>query len=225
MEFDINKVYTALNAEELKAGSNVALADSLSNLKNDVRNGLFYTLESVRGEDQSERFVRRGGIAFALCYLVSEPQMDWIVYLNRRNTGDYYLTSCRSDMWERVQKDYGAKTKLYSGTDEKCESWYIPRKHLADVIAQWEDGKIIQFLEDSTGSWIVVEEPKWFTDTQYRVKPESLKWTDLKVGDIVKKGNKLSIVDSIISGNTDAHIHIAGSGWADEERLEFWEKV
>ena len=193
MEFDISKVYTALNAEEVKAGSKVVLANTLKKLKEDVKDERFDTLESVIGEDQSERFVREGGISFALCYLVDKPQLDWVVYLNRRNTdgnitSNYYLTACRSDRWEQVQKDYGAKVMLYSGTEEECEDWYIPRRHLADIIAQWEDGKEIQ-MYIKNGYWVDVANPSFSPDTEYRVKPESLKWTDLNIGDVLKNKN------------------------------------
>ena len=233
MEFDINKVYTALNAEEVRDGSKVALADTLKDLKEDVRDECFDTLESVRDEDQSERFVRKGGIAFALCYLVDEPQIDWIVYLNRRNTGDcnttsnYYLTACRSDRWEQVQRDYGAKGMLYKGTEEECEDWYIPRRHLADIIAQWEDGKEIQmYIENGYVSnrkgWVDVSNPSFSPDSEYRVKPESLKWTDLKIGDVLK--NKNSNETIMVTGiMPQAGAVCLASHYSND--LDSWEKV
>ena len=232
MEFDKSKVYTALNAEELEVGSKAALADSISDLKWDVRDESFDILEAVNGEDRAERFVRKGGVSFALCYLVSKPQpdWDWIVYLNRKFPDNYYLTSCRSDVWESVQRDYGAKAKLYQGTEKECEDWFTARKHLANIIAQWEDGKEIQsYINDgyvhNRNGWVDVANPGWDVGMEYRVKPEPLKWTDLNVGDVVGAKGQISIVDSILSVDTDAHIHIGGFGWVDDEKLESWEKV
>lgn len=232
MEFNKSKVYTALNAEEVRDGSKVVFADSLKDLKEYVKDECFDTLESVRGEDQSERFVRKGGIAFALCYLVDEPQIDWIVYLNRRNTdgnitSNYYLTACRSDRWEQVQKNYGAKVMLYSGTKEECEDWYIPRRHLADIIAQWEDGKEIQmYIEngyvDNRNGWVDVANPSFSPDSEYRVKPESLKWTDLKVGDVLK--NKNSNETRMVTGITPQADSVCLADCYTNDLSE-WEKV
>ena len=225
MDFDKSKVYTALNADELKVGSKVAFADSLSSLKRDVREERFDILEYVRSEEVAERFVRKGGLAFSLCYLVSksEPDWDYIVYLNRRikNPDNYYLTACRSDTWEQVQKDYGAKTKLFEGTEKECEYWYTARKHLANIIAQWEDGKDIQI--HCNGVWRNVCNLSWDIDTEYRVKPESsLKWTDLKVGDILK--NKTSGETRMVTGIMPAGKSVCLANYYTND-LDEWEKV
>lgn len=228
MEFDKSKVYTALNAEELEIGSKVAFADSLSDLKWDVRDETFDILEAVRGEDKSERFVREGGIAFSLCYLVSKPEYDydWIVYLSRRkkNPEEYYLTVCRSDVWEQVQKDYGAKAKLFVGTNDECDKWYVSRRHFADVIAAWEDGKVIQYNSGNGWEDCCDNKPAWDVTSQYRIKPEGLKWTDLKIGDIVKSGTITAMVNAIdTEGGWNSHICLAN--WISDAKLESWEKI
>lgn len=45
-------------------------------------------------------------------------------------------------------------------------------KHYAIIVA-WADGKTIQVLRDS-GQWedLIATSPCWFTDSQYRIKPE-----------------------------------------------------
>ena len=75
MEFDKSKVYTALNADELKIGSKVITADSITVLKDyvcDHRN--ISELITIRDESSTYRFIARGFAANAFCYLVSEPE-------------------------------------------------------------------------------------------------------------------------------------------------------
>lgn len=74
MEFDKSRVYTALNADKLKVGSKVAVADDLSHLKSFVKTEVFRTLENVCDEGNTFRFVANGGLLFSLAYLVSEPE-------------------------------------------------------------------------------------------------------------------------------------------------------
>lgn len=78
MVFDKNKVYTSLNADELKIGSRVILADSLECLKDSVTYGhSIVPLVEVRGEGYSTRFFD-GKNGWCLAYLVSEPaKLNW----------------------------------------------------------------------------------------------------------------------------------------------------
>lgn len=74
MEFDKSKVYTALNADEVKLGSNVFVADDLSTLRQIVENSTgkySETLNAVKPDDCTYRFATDN--SYALCYLVSEP--------------------------------------------------------------------------------------------------------------------------------------------------------
>ena len=72
MQFDKSKVYTALNADELKIGSKVLLADTLSELKRLVENNVIPdTLEFVRAETYQMRFL--SGTGFNLAYLIASP--------------------------------------------------------------------------------------------------------------------------------------------------------
>lgn len=74
MEFDKSKVYTALNADELKPGSTVIVADDLATLRQKVEvNNCPDTLEKVQDECNAYRF-HVNEIDFMLCYLVSEPE-------------------------------------------------------------------------------------------------------------------------------------------------------
>lgn len=228
MEFLTERCYTALNADELKIGSKVIFAPTIGDLKQYVKSycdALSSTVDGIMPEYSPDRFLSNDK-CYNLAYLISEPK-DWIVYLSRRKDIEPYLTACRSDTWEEVQKDFGAKTKLFEGTEDEVDNWYTARKHLANVIAAWEDGKAIQFFDDSIGDWADVEKPKWSTDNRYRIKPEEkkLKWTDLKIGDIICSGKMSYMITGIDAKNvTESHIHFAGK-WRGDFELEGWEKV
>ena len=87
MEFDKNGVYTALNADELKVGSKVIVANNLGSLKARVDeyydNGddtYIRTIKSIETEDCEKRFEVStivGGYSTVYCglvYLISEAE-------------------------------------------------------------------------------------------------------------------------------------------------------
>ena len=124
MDFDVARVYTAANADELKVGSKVIVADTLGGLKNLVRDaGDISKLKEVCEEDVGHRFKVNDG-SYALAYLVE--------------------------------------------------------------------------------------------------KPAKLKWTDLKVGDVLTKDGKTGLV-ALIDSFTPPHIYIGGS-WVTDEELEEWRR-
>lgn len=76
MEFDINRVYTAVNADVLKPGSKVLVADDIATLRQRVEDSTGEypeTLNEVNPDDCTYRF-HVGGIDSMLCYLISEPK-------------------------------------------------------------------------------------------------------------------------------------------------------
>lgn len=80
MEFDNSKVYTALNADELKIGSKVIVANDLAHLKVFVCDDFTCILEKVLDEESTCRFVANDGAPYSLAYLVSEPEekkLEW----------------------------------------------------------------------------------------------------------------------------------------------------
>lgn len=83
MEFQKERVYTALNAEELRIGSKVIIADSLGALKNLVDKGdkrNIHNLVKVYEEAAQHRFKVDNGFdsEYALAYLVEEPsKLKW----------------------------------------------------------------------------------------------------------------------------------------------------
>lgn len=135
MDFDKSKVYTALNADELKVGSKVMTSNNLNDLMymvvNDVSAGL--TLRDIKSESNQNRFE-----------IINE----------------YKEVSC----------------------------W-----NLAYLISEPEEKK--------------------------------LKWTDLKVGDVIKKKDRICIVTLIESDDAEYHILAGGVTWLSDNELKEWKKV
>ena len=132
MEFQKERCFTALNADELKVGSKVIVADTLDDLKSRVResdtSNWSGRLLSVFPEDCQYRFQFEDENKYALAYLVEEP-----------------------------------------------------------------------------------EEKK-------------LKWTDMKVGDVIKEGSATVMVTIVDSSDYDCHI-FAGCEWYSDKMLKKLEKV
>lgn len=85
MEFQKERCYTAVNADQLKVGSKVIVADALAVLKAKVEETdgnccgkNVNQIESILNEEFCERFEVTGNIFYALCYLVAEPEgLKW----------------------------------------------------------------------------------------------------------------------------------------------------
>ena len=236
MEFLTERCYTALNADELKFGSKVICAFSIAQLKERVEKGeRISEVRQILSEDVEQRikvYYNESYMSYPFAYLVSTPkEKNWIVYLHRGSSNPkdyYYLTACRSDRWETVKEDCGAKTKLFEGTEDECENWYTSRRQFADIIAAWEDGKTIQYNSGNGWEDCCNNRPVWNVTIEYRIKPEGLKWTDLKIGDIIRKkhedGYRFAMVIRIDTYSTEKRIGI-GAEWLTYKGLEEWEKV
>lgn len=120
MEFDSSKVYTALNAADLKVGSRVIVANDLAHLRVFVHDNVTCILEKVLDEENTLRFIVDEDEAYSLAYLVSEPEekkLEWtdlkvgdvvrhkesgveylITGLDKRNTGGHCYFACS---WHR----------------------------------------------------------------------------------------------------------------------------
>lgn len=80
MKFDESRVYTAFNADKLKVGSIVIVADDLASLKRHVSaynsDGNFIKIEKIMPEEYQSRFAIHGeftDVCWSLAYLVAEP--------------------------------------------------------------------------------------------------------------------------------------------------------
>ena len=75
MEFDKSKVYTALNADELPIGSKCIFADTIKDLKEEVKKKRIDTLFGIATEQYEYRFISEHGykIQYALAYFIEQP--------------------------------------------------------------------------------------------------------------------------------------------------------
>ena len=132
MTFDKNKVYTALNVDEVKVGSKGYFADKLKDLKALVSaDGDLCTLADVMGEDYERRF-DEGTDYWNLFYLVEEPKEE--KYRPYENTDEMI-----EDFKERA-KAYGAnffKCPMFNPTiwiKDKIENKYLIISYIKDCV-------------------------------------------------------------------------------------------
>lgn len=102
MEFDKSKVYTALNADELKIGSKVIVGDTVEALRNRVQNGTTpLTLSEIRRDSYERRFrveeYTEPESVFSFVYLVSEPEEKKLKWTDLK-IGDIVTNGTRTYM-------------------------------------------------------------------------------------------------------------------------------
>lgn len=77
MEFDKSRVFSAVNADELKSGSKCIFADTIYALREKVESDSaqrsVYVLRAVRDGYEKERFEEDGGITYLLAYFIEPP--------------------------------------------------------------------------------------------------------------------------------------------------------
>ena len=128
MEFDKAKVYTALNADELKVGSKVICAFSISDLKKRVEEGEKITeVHEILPASLEHRiyvYFDDGYFSYPLAYLISEPEekkLKWTdlklgdVIKQKDSTISYLITG--------VDSDGGANSHIMAGKvwiDDDC---------------------------------------------------------------------------------------------------------
>lgn len=115
MEFDVKRVYTALDADKLKVGSECIFADTMETLKTLVRcdDGTYNTLKCIGDESCSDRFVSaKSDIAFNLAYLVAEPlHLKW----TDLKVGDVITKGVRTVMVTVVDKECRHDIHIFAG--------------------------------------------------------------------------------------------------------------
>ena len=75
MEFDKSRVFSALNADELPIGSKCIFADTIKDLKEEVKKKRIDTLFGIATEQYEYRFISEHGykIQYALAYFIEQP--------------------------------------------------------------------------------------------------------------------------------------------------------
>ena len=79
MEFDAKRVYTVLNADEVKIGSRGYFADTLKSLKDMVYqeySGNCSEIEKIKEDTYEGRFKAKDGYRYSLFYLVEDPKVE-----------------------------------------------------------------------------------------------------------------------------------------------------
>ena len=79
MEFDKSRIYTSLNADELKVGSKVIVANNIDSLKCKVQRTILnecdiMKVKNILDESNERRFQLTCKGTYPLAYLVSEPE-------------------------------------------------------------------------------------------------------------------------------------------------------
>lgn len=168
MKFDENRVYTALNADELKIGSFIIGADTISILKDRINDAAFIDkLKAVLPEDCPRRFEAKDYNQFSLCYLVSETELFYVHLCD-----EHYVT----------EPKFSSKY-VFFGSEKDCYEY-----------------------------------------VKYKLSEKYLKWTDLKIGDVIRKGIETYMVIGIENNYNGTHI-LTGQGWLSDEELKEWRKV
>lgn len=129
MEFDKSRVYTAVNADELKVGSKVIVADALGTLFQVVvnwpENAEPRELSDILTSDHKDRFCIEGVGVWNLAYLVSEPEEKKLKWTDLK-VGDIITNGEMTAMVVIISsKDY--------------PHIFIGHRWIADVeLAEWE---------------------------------------------------------------------------------------
>lgn len=112
MEFDKSKVYTALNADELKVGSKIIGANSISWLKESVvLDEKIERLDEILSEDCPHRFKSKESGTFSFAYLVEPPEEKKLKWTDlkvgdviRKNTYKFMVTGIDDDTEDATDK-------------------------------------------------------------------------------------------------------------------------
>lgn len=134
MDFDIKKVYSAVNAEELKKGDKVLVADNLAVLKDIVEGDCHVeTIERIL-EQPSFRFkIKRGNYAFA--YLVERAAEKWrpfkglgeLITAWQKKTGVTARPNTMPLIWVRPKNDLNMRAAIIAFDDRNVyiiDEWY-----------------------------------------------------------------------------------------------------
>lgn len=78
MEFNPEKIFTSINAEDLQVDDVCVFANDLATLKFKVKNDLEQdTIMAILEDDRERRIVREDGSVYALAYLVERPSKEY----------------------------------------------------------------------------------------------------------------------------------------------------
>lgn len=126
MEFDKSRVYTALNADELKIGSKIIFADNLLGLKQNVKRNNITILSEIRDESNLSRFKVEDGRTWNLAYLVEEPEEKKLKWTDLK-VGDVITNGKRTAMIIMIDESCSDNAHIYAGnmwfTNNELTEW------------------------------------------------------------------------------------------------------
>jgi len=150
MEFQKERCFTALNADELKQGDKVLAADDLASLKDKIRDMKVNTIYRICPENCSSRFINEYGNDYALAYLV-ERKENCTNCGNRGNSYCSCFTRDKSDdeLSRTVCDNY---IRL---SEQKAEPHYRPFANTDELIRVWcEKAKATPPILDMPHIWV-----------------------------------------------------------------------
>ena len=118
-EFDKSKIFTCVNADEIKVGSIGYFSSDLKRLKNQVTNNEdnMFVVESIASESYSDRFIYDGDCSASLFYLIEEPKEN--KYRPFKDMTEFLETMCDGDIecldswfYNKDEKNYQKLTKV-----------------------------------------------------------------------------------------------------------------
>lgn len=127
MEFDRSRVYTALNADELKLGSKVICANTLDSLKCKVNEDRDITeIKEIRAECDERRFRTEFSGLWPLVYLISEPEEKKLKWTDLK-IGDVVCCGGKSCMITSIDTDDDTRFHICFNdewySDDELEEW------------------------------------------------------------------------------------------------------
>ena len=185
MEFDKSRCYSAINADELKPGDKVIVAQQLGNLKHQVGQKDFYvwTIKEIKGDTYSDRFVTGNG-AFPLAYLVERKEN---------------CTNCSEGKWDAKHQNIlcdpvqcpNGNVVFRNQEVEVCEYWkpktekvekpdlislgngqYVERENMTEMFLSLDDAVRVaemQFDIDPVLAKIEFEQKCYMPNDQYEI--------------------------------------------------------
>lgn len=154
-------------------------------------------------------------------------QYKFIYYDPEWETEKVYYCYLLKDEPEFIFDNEKPSSHVYAELTDYFEANEWCKKHdkFAEIAKEWEDGKTIQYFD---GNWsdCAYNEPFWDLNTEYRVKPDSVKCEDLKIGDIISDGK----IDYMVLGlnhssGSVSDVFLPCIGWrCDADLKNFYKK-
>ena len=154
MEFDKSRVYTALNADELKVGSTVIVANDLRSLRAKVEkfdNSYKVQIRDILSEAAMRRFEAADGYVYVLVYLISPPKKPEYKPFSNTETAYKIITAHRG--WIKQGSVYHFVTGLDIGGRNGDEIQFYGSWFSAKFVCEY-----CTFADDGTPVGVKVDE-------------------------------------------------------------------